>query len=129
MDRIHIEDLLLRCIIGVYPEERREKQDVCISVTLFADLRQAGATDNLEHTVDYRAVKLQIREFVEHSSFQLVERLAEGIAAICLATPRVEKTVVRVEKPGALRFARTVAVEIERVRGAAPPAGRGAVQA
>jgi D-erythro-7,8-dihydroneopterin triphosphate epimerase len=113
-DRIHIRDLKLRCIIGVYPEERREKQDVTIQITLVTDLRQAGQSDDLADTVDYKAVKQQVVAMVEGSSFQLVERLAQRIADICLAPPRVAAAQVVVEKPGALRFARTVAVEITR---------------
>ncbi|OGV62470.1 MAG: dihydroneopterin aldolase [Lentisphaerae bacterium RIFOXYB12_FULL_65_16] len=114
MDRIQIVDLLLRCIVGINPDERREKQDVNITVTLFADLRPAGRSDDIADTVNYRSVKTRIRHFVEGSSFLLVEKLADGIACLCLEDPRVERVVVRVEKPAALRFARTVAVEIER---------------
>ena len=116
LDRIHIRDLMLRCIVGVYDFERTTKQDVNIQVTLFADLRQACESDNLQDTVDYKALKKQIVEMVEVSNYLLIEKLAGRIAEICLATPRVERAVVRVEKPGALRFARTVAVEITRDR-------------
>lgn len=120
MDRIHITDLQLRCVIGVYPEERREKQDVCLNLTLFADLRRAGESDHLADTVDYKTVKKQVRTLVEGSSFQLLERLAAEVARVCLGAPGVTRVVVRIDKPGALRFARTVAVEIERDRDAAP---------
>lgn len=115
-DQIHIRDLRLRCIVGVYPEERREKQDVTIQVTLWADLRRAGQSDRIEDTVDYRTVKKQVVALVEESTFNLVERLAERIAEICLNNAGVRRARVVVEKPGALRFARTVAVEIVRDR-------------
>jgi FolB domain-containing protein len=115
-DRIHIRDLKLRCIVGVFSEERREKQDVTIQITLFADLRPSGRSDNLADTVDYKAIKQQVVAMVEQSSFQLVERLAQAIADICLAPPLVQAVQVTVEKPGALRFARTVSVEITRRR-------------
>lgn len=116
-DQIHIADLNLRCIIGLYPEERREKQDVILNLTLFCDLRKAGETDDLHDTVDYKAVKQQVRDLVENSSFLLVEKLAAEVARRVLATaPGVERVRVRVDKPGALRFARTVAIEIERSR-------------
>ena len=116
LDRIHICDLLQRCIIGIYDEERREKQDVVINITLYADLRAAGRSDNIDDTVDYKSIKKQIIAMVETSSFFLVERLAERIAEICLAHEAVQRVGVRVAKPGALRFARTVDVEIERDR-------------
>jgi dihydroneopterin aldolase/D-erythro-7,8-dihydroneopterin triphosphate epimerase len=116
MDRIHINDLQLRCIIGLYPEERREKQDVILNITLSADLRAAGASDDLRDTVDYKTVKQEIRALVEGSSFMLVEKLASEVARICLRPAQVERVRVRLDKPGALRFARSVAVDIERTR-------------
>lgn len=115
-DRIYIRDLTLGCIIGVYPAERLTKQDVTINITLYADLRKAGQTDALEDTVDYKAIKQQVMAMVEASAFQLVEALAERIAAICLESPLVRRAKVLVEKPAALRFARTVGVEIVRQR-------------
>jgi dihydroneopterin aldolase/D-erythro-7,8-dihydroneopterin triphosphate epimerase len=116
MDKIYIEDLALRCIIGVFPEERREKQDVIINVVLEADLHPAGRSDDLRDAVDYKSVKKRILEIVEGSDFNLVETLAERIAEACLQDPQVNRAVVRVDKPGALRFARSVAVEVDRVR-------------
>jgi len=116
LDQIHIRDLRLRCVIGVYPDERRDKQDVNFNITLYADLGRAAQTDQLADTVDYKAVKKDIIAMVEASSFQLVERLAERVAEICLGHPHVRGARVVAEKPGALRFARTVAVEIVRWR-------------
>lgn len=114
LDRIHIRDLRLRCIVGINPEERQKKQDVEINITLHTDLRTAGKTDAIQDTVDYRSIKLRVVEEVEASSFFLVERLAEHIARLCLADPKVLRVRVLVEKPVALRFARTVGVEIVR---------------
>jgi len=116
MDKIYIRDLALRCIIGLYPEERKNKQDVIINILLETDLRAAGKSDSLTDTVDYKAIKLAILDFVETSSFQLIESLAEGIAAICLNDARVQSATVTIDKPGALRFCRSVAVEVTRNR-------------
>jgi dihydroneopterin aldolase/D-erythro-7,8-dihydroneopterin triphosphate epimerase len=116
LDRIHIRDLRLRCIIGIYDEERRDRQDVCINITLHADLRTAGGSDDIADTVDYKAIKKKIVRLVERSSFLLVEKLAERIAETCLENPAVQRVDVSVDKPGALRFARSVAVEITRTR-------------
>lgn len=116
LDRIHIRDLRVRCIIGIYPEERRAKQEIEINLLLFADLRPAGASDNIADTVDYKSVKKAVVAHVEVSECLLVERLAQEIADICLAVPGVQKVQVTVDKPGALRFARSVAVEITRAR-------------
>ena len=57
MDRVVIRELLVRCVLGVDAEERREMQDVLISVALYGDLRAAGKSDRLEDAIDYRAVK------------------------------------------------------------------------
>lgn len=116
LDRIHIRDLRLRCIIGIFPEERTEKQDVVINLTLHGDLSQAGRTDDIAHTIDYKELKKRIVHLVEASEFLLLERMAEEIAGLALADKRVERADVCVDKPGALRFADSVAVEITRDR-------------
>ncbi len=116
MDRILIKDLLVRCIIGMRDEERRDKQDVLINVALVTDLRKAGMSDRLEDSLDYRALNKQILNVAERSQFYLVEAMAQAVADICLGNPKVQEVTVRVEKPGALRFARSVGVEIVRKR-------------
>ena len=116
LDRIHIRDLLLRCIIGVNDFERKDRQDVIINITLYADLRKSSSTDSIEDTVDYRAVTKKVIEVVENSQYYLVEALADHIARVCLSFEGVEKVDVTVEKPGALRFSRSVGVEITRTR-------------
>ncbi len=115
-DQILISDLRVRCIIGVNEDERRERQDVLISLALSADLGKAGRSDRFEDAVDYRAIKKEIVVMAENSSFHLVEALAEAIAELCLKRPGVLQVKVRVDKPGALRFARSVGVEITRPR-------------
>ncbi len=113
-DKIHVQDLLLRCILGVNPEEREKKQDVVINLTLWADLARPAGTDRIEDTLDYKALKKRIVSLVEKSSFFLVEALAGAVARLCLEEPLVEAVRVRVDKPGALRFAKSVAVEVFR---------------
>ena len=115
-DKIYIRDLALRCIIGVNNDERTEKQDVIINVILFTDTRKAGQSDNLEDSVDYKMVKKTILFLVENSEFLLIEKLAEEIAKVCLDDSKVQKVNVTVDKPGVLRYTRSVAVEIVRAR-------------
>ena len=116
MDRIRICDLLARCILGINENERHEKQDVVINLTIHSDLRKAGKTDRIEDTIDYRALKKRILSMVEGSQYFLVEALAEAVAKLCLDQHGVQQIDVCVEKPHALRFARSVAVEITRKR-------------
>ena len=116
-DQIHIRELRFRCLIGTLPEERLEKQDVVVNVTLWADLRAACRTDRIEDTVDYKAVKKEILAVGEQSQFHLIEALAQRIADLCLQDERIRQVRVCVEKPAALRFAKTVAVDIVRTQG------------
>ncbi len=115
-DRVFFEGLHVRAVLGVNPEERDKRQDVLLDVELWTDIRPAAKSDDFADAVDYRALKKRILAFVETSSFHLVETLAERVAALCLEDARVARARVRVEKPGALRFARTVGVEIVRGR-------------
>jgi FolB domain-containing protein len=116
LDKIHIKELAVRCLLGINDEERREKQDILINLTLHADCAPAGRSDNFQDAVDYRAIKKAVYAMAEQSRFFLVEALAEHIAEFCLQHPKVMAVQVQVEKPAALRFARTVAIEITRRR-------------
>lgn len=116
MDRILIKDLLVRCIVGVNDDERREKQDVLINLILWTDLRPAAQSDHLADAVDYRAIKKRVVALVEDSKYFLVETLIDRIANLCLENPKIQQVQVTLEKPGALRFARSVGVEITRSR-------------
>jgi D-erythro-7,8-dihydroneopterin triphosphate epimerase len=115
-DQIHIRDLLLRCILGLRDWERRQPQDVILNIDLYTDLLKAGKSDRIEDTVDYVAIKKKVIDLVESSSFLLMERLAQRVADVCLEDGNVARVRVVLEKPGALRFARTVSVEIMRDR-------------
>jgi FolB domain-containing protein len=117
LDRVIIRDLLVRGIVGINPEERRERQDILINVTMWADTRPAAVRDDIAHAVNYRSVAKAMIAHVETAQPHLVERLAADLAAICFAQDaRVQAVEVSVEKPGALRFARSVGVTITRER-------------
>jgi FolB domain-containing protein len=120
LDRVVIRDLLVRGIVGINPEERKDRQDILVNVTMWADTRQAAASDHIADAVNYRAVAKALIAHVEAAQPYLVERLAADLAAICFAQDaRVQAVEVAVEKPGALRFARSVGVVIYREREAA----------
>ncbi|HMP90561.1 MAG TPA: dihydroneopterin aldolase [Kiritimatiellia bacterium] len=115
-DRIYVRDLSLRCIIGIYPDERKNRQDVIVNLILEGPFSEAARSDNIEHTANYKTITKKIIQLVEESEFFLIETLAERISAVCLEDPRVMKATVTLDKPGALRFARSVAVELTRSR-------------
>ena len=85
-----------------------------IDVVMDCDFGKAAETDDLADTVNYKTINKQIVSMVEASEFQLIESMAERVASICLAAEGVERVTVTIDKPGALRFARSVAVEIQR---------------
>ena len=117
LDQIRITNLLVRGIIGINPEERVNRQDILINVTLWADTRPAAASDDIADAVNYRTLSKVIIEHVERGAPLLVERLAAEIALLCFQEdPRVLAVDVSVEKPGALRFAESVGVAIHRTR-------------
>ena len=116
MDKIIIRDLLLRGIIGINPEERVKKQDILINMVIFADIRKASKSDSIEDAVDYKTITKRVIEHVEESADFLVEKLVTDLARMVIVDFNVEKVQVRVEKPGALRFAESVGIEIERTR-------------
>lgn len=116
LDKIYIRDLLVRCIVGIYPEERTEKQDVCINIVLQTDLRAAGHSDDIEDTVNYKIIKKNVLKMVQGSEYLLIEKLAEEVAQIALLDSKVAVVQVTIDKPGALRFTRSVAVEITRTQ-------------
>lgn len=116
MDKIIIRDLLLRGIIGINPDERVNKQDILINMVLFTDISRAAASDNIEDAANYKSITKRIISHVESSSDLLVEKLVTDIARIVVTEFPIERVQVRVEKPGALRFAQSVGIEIERSR-------------
>ncbi len=114
MDKIIIKDLLLRGIIGVNDDERINEQDILINIVMYADTRSAGVSDKIADAINYRTITKRIIGHVEGSSNYLVEKLVADIAQIIITEFPVGRVVVRVEKPGALRFARSVGIEIDR---------------
>lgn len=115
-DQIEICDLLVRIHIGITAEERSKAQDVVINVILHTDTRAAAASDNIDDAVNYRTLNKQIVALAEASNFNLLETLVHRLACLCLEYRQVERADVRAEKPGALRFARSVALSISRSR-------------
>lgn len=116
MDRIFIRDLEIHCIIGTKPVERTNRQKVVINVVLYCDFSRAAQSDRIEDTVNYKKLKDDIVAMVERSEFFLLERLVDEIAGICMKEDLVSRVRVAADKPGALTGARTVGVEIERMR-------------
>jgi len=114
MDQIIIKNLVARGIIGLNDWERDKPQEILINIILFTDLTEAGVTDSIKNSVNYRSVAKKVILHAESANRFTVEALAADIVRICLEEPAVQKVRVRVEKPGAVRFTESVGVEIER---------------
>ena len=114
MDRIVIQNLRVRAILGILERERLEPQEVRVSVTAFTLPRPVEAPDEISGCVDYAELADAIRLLVEAARRFTVEALAEDIARLCLSRAGVRKVTVRVEKPEAIPWADSVGVEIER---------------
>jgi FolB domain-containing protein len=117
MDRVFIRDLLARGIIGVNHWERETPQDILINIVLYTDTGAGARSDDLADCVNYRTVAKNALLHAETAARHTVEALANDLASLCLQEKGVSKVMVRVEKPGAVRFAASVGVEIERSRG------------
>jgi dihydroneopterin aldolase len=114
MDIIFLRGLEIETTIGIYEWERKIKQTVILDLEVAADIRQAASTDDIQYTVDYKAVAKRLIEFVEKSEFYLVETLAERIAQLLLREFSLPWVRVSLNKKGAIRGASDVGVIIER---------------
>ncbi|TLM78176.1 dihydroneopterin aldolase [Microbulbifer harenosus] len=114
MDIVYIRDLKVETIIGIYDWEREVKQTVSLDIEMAFDISKAARTDNIEHTLNYKAVAKRLIAFIEGSEFLLVETMAEQAAAIVRDEFNVSWLRLRLSKPGAVRGARDVGVIIER---------------
>jgi len=114
MDQVIIKNLLVRGIIGLNDWEREKPQDILINIVISTDIKKAGKSDDIQYSVNYRTIAKKTILHAETAARLTVEALAEDIAKICLEEPHVFRARVRVEKPGAVRFAESVGVEIER---------------
>ncbi len=114
MDIIYLKDLRIDTVIGIYDWERRMKQTIILDLEMGTDIRQAATSDNIEDTLNYKAVAKRLMSYVGESEFELVEALAEKIAEIILTEFNVPWVKLSLNKKGAVRGVRDVGVIIER---------------
>jgi dihydroneopterin aldolase len=113
---VFVRDLELNANIGVYRREKGTLQPVRINIDLTVEETDGAIDDKLENVVDYSAVVDGVKEILAGGHLNLVETLAEKIAAHCLEDARVKVARVRIEKLKILPEAQSVGVEIERER-------------
>ena len=116
LDQIMIKDLSIQGIVGIKPDERIHKQEIFVNAVLYADTSEAAKSDDIHDAVNYRTITKQMIAHIEAGEPMLVERLVQELADICLENERVASVEISVEKPGAVRFARSVGIRITRSR-------------
>ncbi|UTW14235.1 dihydroneopterin aldolase [Marinobacterium rhizophilum] len=114
MDIVYIRELQVQTVIGIYDWEREVRQAVSLDLEMGTDIREAAATEDIENTLNYKAVSKRLITFIEGSEFLLVETMAEEIAQLVMLEFGVRWLRLRLGKPGAIRGARDVGVLIER---------------
>ena len=114
MDIIFLGGLQIETIIGIYDWERTTKQTIILDIEMAYDIRKAAETDDIQYTLDYKAVSKRIIAFVENSQFFLVEKLIEEIAQVIRSEFNVSWVKIILNKKGAIRGASDVGVIIER---------------
>lgn len=116
MDIVFIRDLRVRALVGIFEWERRIRQELRLDLEMGFDIRKAAGSDDIDDALDYKAVSQRVKAFIEESSFQLVEALAESVATLVLKEFPVSRVKITLNKTGAVRDARDVGVIIERKR-------------
>ena len=114
MDKIFLSEIKIETTVGIWEWEKRIKQTVIIDIEMSADIKKAAATDDINDTLNYKAVAKSVRKLVEESQFQLVETMAEKISELILTEHDVDWIKVKVNKPGAIRGSKGVGIIIER---------------
>lgn len=111
---VFVRDLELKALLGIYDQEKTEPQRIIVNIDL--SVQEGSGDDDIGHVVSYEIVVKKVEAIIAESHINLVETLCERIAESCLTDKRVMAARVRVEKPDIIPNARSVGVEIERVR-------------
>lgn len=115
-DIISIHDLKIQTVIGVHAWEKAIKQPLTLDIQLFTDTKQAALTDDLQHAIDYDSLANHLIEYVQSTSFNLIETLAEKVAELILANTTSKRVMLTLKKPKAIASASHVSLTIERSR-------------
>ena len=114
---IRVKDLLIRTYIGFNPEEMVNKQDVLINFEIETEIpHSALETDEPAGILDYKTITKKVIALVQDGRFKLLEVMTQKILDLIMEDKKVKRARVEVDKPHALRFARSVSVEMEARR-------------
>ena len=117
MAKIRIKDLLIRTYIGFNPDELVNKQDVIINIEIEVDIPDSTLkNDEPIDIFDYKIITKKVIKLVQEGRFKLLEVLTNNILDLIMENEKVKWARVEVDKPHALRFAKSVSIEMERKR-------------
>ena len=114
MDRICIEQLVAKCILGVLDWERKRPQKIVVDLKLDWDTKKPARTCKMEDTINYTQVAKEVLQHIQKSRPFLLETLAEEIASLCMDHFRAKGVMVKIAKPAAIRSAKAASVVIHR---------------
>jgi dihydroneopterin aldolase len=117
-ETIHIENLTVSGVIGVYPEERNRRQPLIVNVSIVRGFADAAAADDVRRTLDYADVCREIRVYVEAHSYQLLETLIQRLALHLSERYEFTRLTLHIRKPEALVDADAAAVSLTLDRSA-----------
>ena len=116
MDIVFIKQLQVDTVIGVYDWEKTIQQSLFLDLALHTHLQQAAAADDIKLTLDYAVIAEKVTQLITAQPIELIETVAERVAAMLLAEFATTQVDVTVSKPGAVPQAQTVGVKIVRSR-------------
>ena len=121
LDEISLENLEVRCVVGIYPREKIEPQPLIVNLKLYLDTRQSVATNSLEHSIDYAELSDEVRFILQNSHFRLLETAAAALTHYLLAAPapdrpraQIQAVSVKLAKPKALPGSAVPSLSINR---------------
>ena len=99
MDTVYLKNYVVVAKHGYYKEEHSKAQRFVVSVSALCDIKQAGTSDNLNHTLNYERIRESVHDILMKSPHDLIESLAEEIAASILVYSQVTSVTVDISKP------------------------------
>ena len=114
MDIIFLHGLQANCVVGVWEWEKQITQKIVVDLDLGFDIKKAASTDQLDDTLNYKAVAERIIEMLETSRFELIEKMAEEVAKLVMDEFSIVWVKVRINKGGAVKNVKNVGILIER---------------
>ena len=114
MDKIFLRDLKLKTRIGIFEWEKQIDQVININIEVGTDIKRASETDDVQYSLDYKSLSIEVKDYVINNQHDLIETLIENIAQMLLDEFDINYVTISISKPGAIRDSQDVGIEITR---------------